>query len=73
LGGEEEGGGMVYLLVIRVWDMLAMDFSGGGGVWEEEGNGEMGGELTVAGRAFKRRLDCVSHCWAVSRYGIVGE
>lgn len=31
-----------------------------------------GRRRTVEGRALRRRVDCVSHCWAVSMYGILG-
>jgi hypothetical protein len=60
------GGVMVYFDVMRVCDELLARF--GAGVdngWEGEGK-----IRTVEGRALRRRVDCVSHDWAVSRYGI---
>jgi hypothetical protein len=56
-GGRAAGGGlMVYLVVMRVYGDISW-------VW---GRGE-GGRGTVVGLACRRRVDCVSHCWAVSR------
>lgn len=36
----------------------------------EEGEREWRGGRTVDGRAWRRSVDCVSHSWAVFRYGI---
>jgi hypothetical protein len=50
---EEAGGEMVYFEVILVCGVVSGLVMGG----EEEGRGR-----TVAGRACRRRVDCVSHC-----------
>jgi hypothetical protein len=56
---EDFGGEMVYFEVILVCGVVVRLVTGkrGGGL---EGR-------TVAGRACRRRVDCVSHSWAVSR------
>ena len=55
---RSRGGMMVYFVVMRVCGLLD----------ESEEREE---RRTVEGRAWRRRVDCVSHCWAVSRYGIL--
>jgi hypothetical protein len=82
VGFDLEGLRMVYFVVMRVYRQMSAVFTyqelsratkygeNGAGLEEEYGGGGEEGRCTVEGRAWRRRVDCVSHDWAVSRYGM---